>query len=142
MHGTLGYRFGRQRGFIYGIVLLLTNPAIPNGAIAKAFGDALTLDLKNESMTWFENIRLSNFQTYVSVMCDSGHWRIVWYTYIGVCAIQLLLRNGWMHTKLLRHRIFCPIMTCLLSFSLLPVALLAGSGDVAVERLAEVVLNQ
>lgn len=113
-------------GVIYGVVLLLANPSIPDGAIAKAFGDALTMKLKNESMTWFENIHFSNFQTYVSAMCDSGHWRIVWYTYMGVCSIQLLLRNGWMHTRLLRHRIFCPIMTCLLSLSLLPVALLAG----------------
>ena len=113
-------------GFMYGVVLLLTNPSIPDGAIVKAFGDALTMKLKNESMTWFKNIHFSNFQTYVSAMCDSGRWRMVWYTYLGVCVIQLLLRNGWMHTSLLRHRIFCPIMTCLLSLSILPVALLAG----------------
>ena len=113
-------------GFIYGVVLFLTNPSIPDGAISRAFGDAFTLNLKDKSMEWFESIHLSDFQTYVNVMCDSGHWRIVWYTYLGVCAVQLLLRNGWMHTGRLRHRIFCPIMTCLLSLSLLPVALLAG----------------
>lgn len=127
-------------GFVYGMYLFFTHPALPDGTIISVLKKTITLSLEREDMLWRENFVLSDFQTYVSLVRTPERWRTILYWFLGLCVVNLLLCNAWMHCRGWFKRILAPVLSCLIAFAAVPVSLVVGFGCFIVAHQISVIV--
>ena len=112
--------------FLCGAAFLVNHPSIPSGAISDSLWNALKLNLSAETMAWFKGIGLYRFSTYVEIMRNPACIRWALWFWCGVCAVHIVLCNGWMHCDKIVHRLIYPPVVCLVALLVMPVSLAVG----------------
>ena len=107
----------------FGVYLLLTHPAIPDGSISAALKKAIKLNVDGGVMSLFKDVGLYRFSTYWDIFSNSKYCRIALYVWSGNCLLHLLLCNGWMHFNKLHQRALYPLITCTYVLLSMPVAI-------------------